>query len=83
MFLRERPEEAVDIGIKKLQLGNVNRSMLLDGIKRYVQALPEGIPGLPSTEGVKNVLEYEVKIPMQIEGPFRLRSYCISNWWKR
>jgi ABC-type nitrate/sulfonate/bicarbonate transport system substrate-binding protein len=70
MFLRERPEEAVDIGIKKLQLGNVNRSMLLDGIKRYVQALPEGIPGLPSPEGVKNILEYEVRIPMQIEGPF-------------
>jgi len=29
LFLRERPEEAADIGIKKLQLGNINRAMLI------------------------------------------------------
>lgn len=69
IFLREKPEEAADIGVKKLQLGNVSRSILLDGIKRYVQALPEGIPGLPSPEGIKNVLEYEVRIPMKVEEP--------------
>jgi NitT/TauT family transport system substrate-binding protein len=70
MFLREKPEEAADIGMKKLQLGNISRPMVLDGIKRYLRALPEGIPGLPSQEGIKHILEYEVRIPMQIEEPF-------------
>ena len=67
MFLREKPEEAADIGSKKLQLGNISKPMLLDGIQRYIRALPEGIPGLPSPEGVKNILEYELRIPMKIE----------------
>jgi len=70
MFLRERPEEAADIGMKKLQLGNISKPMVLDGIRRYVRALPDGVPGLPSPEGIKNALEYEVRIPMQIEEPF-------------
>ncbi len=67
MFLRERPEEAADIGMKRLQLGNASRFMLIDGVKRYIQALPQGVPGMPSPEGIKNVLEYEVRIPMMVE----------------
>ncbi len=67
LFVRERPEEASDIGMKKLQLGRINRTMLLTGIQRYIRALPEGVPGLPSPEGLKNVLEYDVRIPMNIK----------------
>ena len=67
MFVRDRPEEAVDLGIKKLQLGNASRAMVVEGTKNYVRALPQGVPGLPSTEGIKNFLEYDIKIPMQIK----------------
>jgi NitT/TauT family transport system substrate-binding protein len=66
MFLRERPEEAADIGIKKLQLGNINRALLIDATKAYTHAFPPGIPGVPSSEGIKNILEYEIRVPMKM-----------------
>ena len=67
MFVRDRPEEAVDLGIKKLQLGRATRAMVVEGTKNYVRALPQGVPGLPSPEGIKNFLEYDIKIPLQIK----------------
>jgi hypothetical protein len=67
MFVRDRPEESVDIGMKKLQLGKATRAMVLEGTKNYVRALPHGVPGLPTAEGIKNFLEYDIKIPMQIK----------------
>ena len=67
MFVRDRPEEAVDLGMKKLQLGRATRAMVLEGTKNYARALPEGVPGLPTAEGIKNFLEYDIKIPMQIK----------------
>ncbi len=67
MFVRERPEEAVDLGIKKLQLGSATRSMIVEGVKNYVRALSPGVPGLPTAEGIKNFLEYDIKIPLQIK----------------
>lgn len=77
MFVREKPEEAVDLGIKKLQLGNATRAMLVDGVKNYLRALSPGVPGLPNAEGIKNFLEYDIKIPLQIKNdipPERLLS---------
>jgi NitT/TauT family transport system substrate-binding protein len=67
MFVRDRPEEAVDFGMKKLQLGRATRAMVLEGTKNYARALPQGVPGLPTAEGIKNFLEYDIKIPMQIK----------------
>jgi NitT/TauT family transport system substrate-binding protein len=67
MFVRERPEESVDLGIKKLQLGNANRSMIIEGVKNYLRALAPGVPGVPTNEGIKNFLEYDIKIPLQIK----------------
>lgn len=67
MFVRDRPEEAVDLGMKKLQLGRASRAMVVEGTKNYVRALPQGVPGLPTAEGIKNFLEYDIKIPMQIK----------------
>ena len=64
MFVRDRPEEAVDLGMKKLQLGKASKAMVVEGTKNYVRALPTGVPGLPSPEGVKNFLEYDIKIPL-------------------
>jgi len=67
MFVRDRPEESVDLGMKRLQLGSATRAMVLEGTKNYVRALPQGVPGLPTAEGIKNFLEYDIKIPMQIK----------------
>jgi NitT/TauT family transport system substrate-binding protein len=77
MFVRERPEDAVDLGIKKLQLGNATKVMLVEATKNYLQALTPGVPGLPTSEGIKNFLEYDIKTPLQIKediAPERLLS---------
>jgi NitT/TauT family transport system substrate-binding protein len=66
MFLRERPEEAADVGIKKLQLGNINRAMLIEATKAYTRAFAPGVPGVPSAQGIKNILEYEIREPMKM-----------------
>jgi len=66
MFLRDRPEEAAEIGIKKLQLGNINRAMLVEAAKAYTRAFAPGVPGVPSAEGIKNILEYEIREPMKM-----------------
>ena len=57
-----------DIALKRLRIGNVAKAALIDGIKRYNRAVPAGIPGVPSAEGLKNVIEYEIKIPLKIDG---------------
>jgi NitT/TauT family transport system substrate-binding protein len=67
MFVREKPEESVELGIKKLQLGNATRGMIVEGVKNYLRAISAAVPGLPSAEGIKNFLEYDIKIPMQIK----------------
>ena len=67
MFIRDRPEEAAEVGIKRLRVGNITKAAMLDGVKRYTRALTSGVPGLPSSEGIKNVIEYEVKLPLKIE----------------
>ena len=67
MFVRDRPEESVDLGIKKLQLGNATRPMIVEGVKNYIRALSPGVPGLPTADGIKNFLEYDIRIPLQIK----------------
>ncbi|MDP9131261.1 MAG: ABC transporter substrate-binding protein [Candidatus Binatota bacterium] len=67
MFIRERPEEAADIAMKKIPMGNPNRPIVIEGIRRFVRALPDGIPGVPSAQGIKNVIEFDVKAPLKIK----------------
>ena len=67
MFVRDRPDDAVELGIKKLQLGNATKAMILEGTKNYLRAVSAGVPGLPSAEGIRNFLEYDIKIPLQIK----------------
>src|SRR4029450_12595677 len=43
MFVRDRPEEAVDLGMKKLQLGRATKAMIVEGNKNYVRAPPQGV----------------------------------------
>jgi NitT/TauT family transport system substrate-binding protein len=67
MFVREQPEASVELGMKKLQLGSATKPMLVEATKNYLRALAPGVPGLPTAEGIKNFLEYDIKIPMQIK----------------
>ncbi len=67
MFVRDKPEESVDLGMKKLQLGNASRAMVLEGTKNYLRALSAGVPGLPSAEGIQNFLQYDIKVPLGIK----------------
>jgi len=67
MFIRERPEEAADIAMKKIPMGNPSRPIVIEGIRRFVRALPDGIPGVPSAQGLKNVVEFDVKAPLKIK----------------
>ncbi|HEY1269860.1 MAG TPA: ABC transporter substrate-binding protein, partial [Candidatus Binatia bacterium] len=67
VFIREKPEEAADIAIKKLPVGKLTRPMIIEGVRRFAQALPEGVPGVPSAQGLKNVVEFDVKAPLKIK----------------
>jgi NitT/TauT family transport system substrate-binding protein/sulfonate transport system substrate-binding protein len=67
MFIRERPEEAADIAMKKIPMGNMTRPLVIEGIRRFAKALPDGVPGLPSAQGIKNLMEFDVKAPLKIK----------------
>jgi ABC-type nitrate/sulfonate/bicarbonate transport system substrate-binding protein len=67
VFIREKPEEAADIAMKKIAVGKLTRPMIVEGIRRFAQALPDGVPGVPSAQGLKNVVEFDVKAPLKIK----------------
>jgi len=67
MFIRERPEEAADIAMKKIPMGNMTRPLVIEGIRRFAKSLPDGVPGLPTPQGIKNLMEYDVKAPLKIK----------------
>ena len=67
MFIRDKPEEAADIAMKKIPMGNVSRPLVVEGIRRFAKAMPDGVPGLPSAQGIKNVMEFDVKLPLKIK----------------
>jgi len=68
MFIRDNPEDAADIALRRLRIGKVSRPALIEAIKRYNRAVSPGVPGVPSAEGLKNALEYEIKMPLKIDG---------------
>jgi NitT/TauT family transport system substrate-binding protein len=67
VYIREKPEESADIALKKLPVGKLTRPMIVEGIRRFARALPEGVPGVPSPQGLKNVIEFDVKAPLKIK----------------
>jgi hypothetical protein len=54
--------------------------MLIEAIKGYVRAFPSGVPGSVSPEGVKNILEYEIRLPMKLEKPLSAESLLDLRW---
>ena len=67
MFIRERPEEAADIAMKKIPMGNMTRPLVVEGIRRFAKSLPDGVPGLPTPQGIKTLMELDVKAPLKIK----------------
>jgi hypothetical protein len=45
----------------------MSRPMVVEGIRRFAKAFPDGVPGLPSPQGIKNVLEFDVRVPLKIK----------------
>src|SRR6266404_2907141 len=80
MFLRERPDEAAEVAMKRLRFRNISRPMLTDAIKSYVRAFSQGVPGMPSPDGVKNILEYEVRLPMKMEETVPAEKFIDLRW---
>src|SRR5437870_4156364 len=67
MFIRERPEEAADIAFKKIPMGNMSRPMVVEGIRRFAKAFPDGVPGLPSQQGIKTLIDLDVTAALKIK----------------
>ncbi|HSK30691.1 MAG TPA: hypothetical protein VLA17_12080, partial [Candidatus Limnocylindria bacterium] len=81
MFLRERPDDAADIAMKRLRFGKITKPMLTDAIKAWVRALPAGVPGgVPSADGLKNILEYDIRLPLKIEGAVPADKFFDLRW---
>jgi hypothetical protein len=45
----------------------MTRPLVIEGIRRFAKALPDGVPGLPSAQGIKNLMEFDVKAPLKIK----------------
>ena len=52
--------------MKKLPMANnASRAFVVEGIRRFARALPDGVPGVPSPQGIP--IEYDVKAPLKIK----------------
>jgi len=80
LFVRERPDDAADIAMRRLRIKNITKPMLAEAIRSYVRAFPQGIPGTPSAEGIKNILEYELRIPMKLDKPLAADNFFELRW---
>jgi ABC-type nitrate/sulfonate/bicarbonate transport system substrate-binding protein len=67
IFIRDRPEEAADIAMKKIPMGNMSRPLVIEGIRRFTKSLPDGVPGLPTAQGINTLMEFDVKAPLKIK----------------
>jgi ABC-type nitrate/sulfonate/bicarbonate transport system substrate-binding protein len=67
IFIRDNPEEAADVAMKKIPMQGTTRATVVEGIRRFAKALPDGVPGHPSSEGLKNMIEFDVKAPLKIK----------------
>ena len=80
LFVRERPDDAADVAMRRLRIKNITKPMLAEAIRSYVRAFPQGIPGTPSAEGIKNILEYELRIPMKLDKPLAADNFFELRW---
>jgi len=38
------------------------------------------VPGLPSAEGIKNILEYEIRLPLKMDAPVAAEKFLDLRW---
>jgi NitT/TauT family transport system substrate-binding protein len=68
IFVRDKPEEAADIAMKKIPMGSkMTRPLVVEGIRRFGKALPDGVPGLPSPQGIKTLIDLDIKAALKIK----------------
>jgi hypothetical protein len=63
-----------------LRIKNITKPMLTEAIRSYVRAFPQGIPGVPSAEGVKSILEHELRIPLKLDKPLAAENFFELRW---
>jgi NitT/TauT family transport system substrate-binding protein len=80
LFIRDRPEDAADIALRRLRIRNITKPMLTEAIRSYTRAFPPGIPGVPSAEGVKSILENELRIPLKLDKPLAAENFFDLRW---
>jgi ABC-type nitrate/sulfonate/bicarbonate transport system substrate-binding protein len=80
LFIRERPEDAADIALRRLRIRNITKPMLVEAIRSYTRAFPPGVPGVPSAEGVKSILENELRIPLKLDKPLAAENFFDLRW---
>ena len=80
LFIRDRPEDAADIALRRLRIRNITRPMLIEAIRSYVRAFPPGVPGMPSPEGIKSILEHELRIPLKLDKPLAAENFFDLRW---
>ena len=80
LFVRDRPEDAADIALRRLRLRNITKPMLVEAIRSYTRAFPPGVPGVPSAEGVKSILENELRIPLKLDKPLAAENFFDLRW---
>jgi len=64
----------------KLPFGKITKPMLVDAIKNWSRAMPAGVPGMPSAEGARNILEYGVRLPLKLETPLAAERFLDLRW---
>ena len=67
MYIRDNVGGATAVAIKRLRYEGFSHDLVAEGIRRYVKALPEGVPGLPSNDALRTVIEYDVRMPLKIK----------------
>jgi NitT/TauT family transport system substrate-binding protein len=67
ILIRDNVDGATDVALKRLRYEGYGRALVAEGIRRYIKALPQGVPGLPSPDALKTVIEYDVRTPMKLK----------------
>jgi ABC-type nitrate/sulfonate/bicarbonate transport system substrate-binding protein len=80
LFVRDHPDDAADIALRRLHIKNITKPMLVEAIRSYVRAFPPGIPGVPSAEGIKSILENELRIPLKLDKPLAAETFFDLRW---
>ena len=59
---------------------NRGRSMVAAAVTRFTNALPDGVPGLPSAEEIKPVFEFDFRVPMKFADPVPPENVMDFRW---